>query len=164
MTDSVTLLRDATAPVVTYSGNLGSYNMTDTIAITCAATDATSGVASDTCADITGSAQSFGPGVQTFSATATDNAGNVGSGTTSFTVGATHDQLCALTQTAVRQASVARTACAMLAMAEQAAASGNVFFERIGLLNYELQIRSAMSRRYVSRADGQMLLEWAGTL
>jgi len=162
--ESVTIKRDTTGPVITYSGNQGNYGPADTISITCDATDATSGVVSDTCEDITGSAMSFGPGVYTFSATATDAAGNTGSGSTSFTIGATYDGLCQLTREVVRQPSVSRTACSVLALAELADASGNVMLEQLALLNYEAQIRSAMGRRYVSPADGAMLIAWARSM
>lgn len=77
---------DMTAPVVTYTGNAGTYAVDQMIAITCTATDALSGVASDTCSDITGAAWSFGLGTTSRSARAIDRAGNTGSGSTSFTV------------------------------------------------------------------------------
>ena len=59
-------MRDATAPVVTYTGNRGTYGLLDTIAITCSASDATSGLASTTCANISGSPRSFGAGTPSF--------------------------------------------------------------------------------------------------
>ena len=77
---------DKTSPTVTYSGNAGTYTGSQTIAITCTATDALSGIASTTCANISGVASSFGAGTHSYSATATDKAGNTGSGSTSFTV------------------------------------------------------------------------------
>jgi hypothetical protein len=77
---------DKTPPVVTYAGNLGTYTPDQTVNITCTATDDLSGVESTTCADITGPAASFAPGLNTFSATATDKAGNTGTGSTSFVV------------------------------------------------------------------------------
>ncbi|HVZ78912.1 MAG TPA: vWA domain-containing protein [Gemmatimonadaceae bacterium] len=86
VTKSVTVKRDATPPVVAYSGNAGTYGASQDVAITCAATDATSGVASSTCANVSGAAWSIGVGSHSYSATATDNAGNVGSGSATFTV------------------------------------------------------------------------------
>jgi len=77
---------DKTPPVVTYTGNQGTYTPDQMVNITCTATDDLSGVESTTCADITGLAASFAPGLNTFSATATDRAGNTGTGSTSFTV------------------------------------------------------------------------------
>jgi FecR protein len=77
---------DETPPAVTYTGNAGTYTTNQTIAITCTASDALSGIASTTCANIDGLASSFGVGTHTYSATATDKAGNTGSGSTMFTV------------------------------------------------------------------------------
>ena len=79
---------DHTAPVISYPGNQGTYTFDQTVDIGCTATDNLSGVATTSnCDPITGPAFSFGYGI-TFSqtATATDNAGNTGTGSTSFTV------------------------------------------------------------------------------
>jgi GH35 family endo-1,4-beta-xylanase len=86
---------DTTPPVVTYTGNAGSYTVDQTVAIHCAASDPSpgSGVASTTCADVNGPAYSFGLGSHTYSATAEDVAGNVGSGSTTFTVNVTYASL-----------------------------------------------------------------------
>ena len=75
-----------TGPVVAYSGNAGSYTVDQTVAIHCSASDSASGIASTTCAEITGPAYAFAPGANTFSASATDNAGNTSSSSTTFTV------------------------------------------------------------------------------
>jgi len=83
---SVTIKRDATAPLIHYSGNAGSYSFNHAVSISCAASDALSGVSSTTCADVSGPASSFGLGTTTLSASATDLAGNTGTGSTSFTV------------------------------------------------------------------------------
>jgi hypothetical protein len=77
---------DKTAPAVTYSGNAGTYTVDQTVSITCAATDGLSGIKSTTCQNVTGPASSFALGANTFSATATDRAGNVGAGSVTFTV------------------------------------------------------------------------------
>jgi hypothetical protein len=82
----VTVRIDKTPPVIVYRGNRGSYAPGQTIDIRCQALDGESGIASSTCADIRGPASSFGPGVHRFSATATDVAGHLGLGATSFSV------------------------------------------------------------------------------
>jgi HYR domain/PKD domain len=79
-------VRDTIAPVVSYSGNAASYSADQLVDIRCTATDGGSGVASTTCAGITGPAYSFALGTNTFSATATDAAGNIGRGSASFAV------------------------------------------------------------------------------
>ncbi|HWI50889.1 MAG TPA: hypothetical protein VNT01_01945, partial [Symbiobacteriaceae bacterium] len=67
---------DMTAPVVAYSGNAGSYAVDQMIAITCAASDALSGLESSDCADISGPAYDFALGSHSYTASATDLAGN----------------------------------------------------------------------------------------
>src|ERR1700682_2054980 len=95
---------DKTLPTVTYTGNAGTYTVDQTITITCTAVDppnangtAASGLASTTCANVNAPAYSFPLGPHTLSATATDFAGNIGRGTTAFSVQVTTDTLCALT-------------------------------------------------------------------
>ena len=83
---TVTIKRDATGPAVGYSGAQPSYTLDQTISIICSASDATSGIATNGCADIVGPAYTFLPGLNTFTATATDVAGNSSTATVSFTV------------------------------------------------------------------------------
>jgi hypothetical protein len=99
-----TIRPDTTAPTVTYGGNAGTYTVDQQVSIACAAADEPqgSGIASTTCADVTGPAAGFGLGTHAFSATATDNAGNTGSGSGQFTVTVTPASLCALTGRYVR--------------------------------------------------------------
>ena len=84
---------DLSPPTVTYSGNPGSYTVDQQVQITCDATDATSGVASNTCQNISGPAYSFGLGSHRYSASATDKAGNVGSNSMKFTITVTPSSL-----------------------------------------------------------------------
>jgi hypothetical protein len=83
---------DTTVPTIVYSGNAGTYQVSDTINITCAATDAV-GVVSTTCIDIVGPATSLEVGVNTVTSTATDAAGNTGTASTTFTVVVTSEGL-----------------------------------------------------------------------
>ncbi len=96
-TQSVTIMRDATPPTVTYSGNAGSYAADQSVSITCSATDATSGISVSNCQSITGPAYSFNIGANSFSARASDNAGNNASASVTFTVTATTGSLMQLT-------------------------------------------------------------------
>jgi hypothetical protein len=85
---TLTIRIDTAAPTVAYTGNAATYTADQPVAITCAASDALSGVASSTCANISGPAYTFalGPNANSFAATATDKAGNTGGATTTFTV------------------------------------------------------------------------------
>ena len=111
--ETVSVKRDATAPVLAFSGNAGTYELTDTVSITCAASDAMSGLASSTCPGASGPATSF-VGTNTLNASARDNAGNTASLSTSFTVGVTAAGLCELVEQFVEQAGVAHSLCVKL--------------------------------------------------
>jgi hypothetical protein len=86
-TATVTVKRDGTPPVVTYTPSAATYGVADTVSIACAVSDTTAGLAgSETCPGAAGAAYAFAPGRHTLSYTATDNAGNTGSGTATFTI------------------------------------------------------------------------------
>jgi hypothetical protein len=104
--------RDATKPVVGFSGNAGSYTVDQNVAITCAASDNLSGIAGTTgCSTISGAAYSFAIGNNGYTATATDKAGNSSSASTSFTVTVNGASLCALISRFVDNAGVANSMC-----------------------------------------------------
>lgn len=112
---SFVVIADGTPPVISYTGNAGSYTVDQTVAITCTATDALSGVVSSTCADISGPAYTFPLGTNSYSAQATDRLGNVGTGSTSFTVSVTNQSLCRLVEGWVTQGDIANSLCVKLA-------------------------------------------------
>lgn len=157
---SVTVKRDATDPTVTYTGNAGSYDISDEVAITCSASDATSGVATTTCGDITGPAYAFDLGSNTFSAIATDNAGNVGSGSTTFEVTASVEGLGALVEAFVSNAGVANSLRAKL----RAAARAKNVNARNGALNAFINQVNAQSGKKVNAADADLLIALANAL
>jgi hypothetical protein len=102
-------------PTVSYTGNAGSYAVTDAVAITCTAADVgPAGLAGTTCADVNAPAYTFAVGVNSFSASATDNAGNVGNGSTSFTLVVTTSALCTLTGSFSSDAGVTASMCQRL--------------------------------------------------
>jgi hypothetical protein len=113
--DSATIKRDATSPTVDLSGG-GTYTVDQTVTIACAASDATSGVASDTCSQAAGArpAYEYGLGTTTVSASATDNAGNTGGASQDVTVTVTPDSLIALTRRWVSKEGVAHALAAKL--------------------------------------------------
>jgi len=92
---SETVKHDSRPPVITYTGNAGSYTVDQSVSIQCSASDPTpgSGLDSDTCSDVDAPAYTFTLGSHTLSATAEDVAGNVGSGSTTFTVSVTFPSL-----------------------------------------------------------------------
>jgi hypothetical protein len=101
-TQSVTVRVDKVAPTITFSGNAGTYTVDQTILVTCAATDALSGVATTSCPDVASGPATNYVGTTaststTLTATATDNAGNSATASTTFTVTVTADGICRLT-------------------------------------------------------------------
>jgi hypothetical protein len=101
----LTVQIDKTPPTVTYGGNAGTYTVDQMVSITCAAADplnangtSGSGLLSTTCQTVAAPAYSFGTGAHVLSASADDNAGNTGSGSTTFTVKVTCGSLCTLTR------------------------------------------------------------------
>ena len=112
--ESVTVKRDATDPVVAFTGNVGGYTVDQTVNISCAASDATSGLSFSACSDLTGDAYTFGLGTTSFEAYATDNAGNDAVATESFTVSVTPASLCNLVRRWVSQKGVANSLCQRL--------------------------------------------------
>ncbi len=154
---------DKTAPVVSYSGNAGTYSVDQSVAISCSASDALSGVASSSCAGVSGPAWSFGPGSHTFSASATDNAGNTGSGSTSFTVTVDATSLCALVQQFSTKAGIANSLCAKLNAAAAAAARGqaNAKANIIGAFDNEV---AAQSGKALTAAQATLLTQLAAAL
>lgn len=76
---------DLTAPTIAYSGAT-SYDVDDVVSITCSASDALSGIASTTCANVAGPAYLFAAGSHSLSATATDKAGNDAAESFAFTI------------------------------------------------------------------------------
>lgn len=115
---------DVTPPTIGYSSHAATYAVDQHVSITCTATDAESGIASNTCAPIDGDAYVFGLGPHTFSATATDNAGNSASASTSFSVNVTFGSLTNLTRRFVTNSKVADGLVADLRDAEAARAKG----------------------------------------
>jgi hypothetical protein len=88
---------DRGLPTVTFAGNTGSYGVLDTVAITCTPADTVSGLASSTCSNLNAPGWTFGAGAHPIQATATDRAGNIGSGSTNFKINVTIGGLCQLT-------------------------------------------------------------------
>ena len=115
---------DKAAPTVTYSGNAGSYTVDQQVSIACTPADALSGLASSTGTNTTGPAYTLGLGSHTLTATATDNAGNQGSATTTFNVQVSSGSLANLVTQFSTNTGVATGLCDKLTAASQAAARG----------------------------------------
>jgi hypothetical protein len=105
---SYTIRRDTTPPRIDYSNNAGPYAIDQLVAIRCSATDATSGIAETTCADVRAPAYTFPLGLNTFATTAVDNAGNHAEGSVTFRIVVTPSSLATLVDVWVTNENVAR--------------------------------------------------------
>lgn len=146
---------DRTAPQIAFAGNQGTYLVDQHVAITCAASDALSGLASSTCPGASGPAYAF-VGATTLVATATDRAGNTATATAAFRVDVTADGLCALTHRYVSQHAIANALCAKLDAAAAAHARGNGDAARGALGAFAQQV-SAQRGKAIAPADADRL-------
>lgn len=151
---------DKTPPMVTYTGNLGTYTVDQTINITCSATDSLSGIASNTCADIRRPAFELPLGPNTFSATAVDLAGNSASASVTFIIEVTEASLCNLTQRFTTKPQIADSLCVKLDAARQAPTPQ----ARAGQLRAFLNQLAAQTGKAFSPANAAILAKLARAL
>jgi probable HAF family extracellular repeat protein len=148
---------DVTPPTISYSSHPATYTVDQHVSITCTASDAESGIASDTCAPIDGDAYVFGLGQHTFSATATDNAGNSASASTSFTVSVTFGSLTNLTRRFVTNSTVADALVADLSDAEKASAKGKPKQVEAALNDYRHGVQAQVGKS-ITAERGSILI------
>ena len=154
---------DKTKPVVSYTGNAGTYAADEFVHISCLAADGLSDVASTTCSDIDGPAYTFGLGIHTFSAMAIDNAGNVGEGSTTFTVGVNESNLCVLSRRFATKAGVGNSLCAKLDSAAAARERGDLTAER-NILNAFASEVSAQRGKSIANDNADVLMDLAARI
>jgi hypothetical protein len=166
-TDAVTGVDiDRTAPTVTWTGVAPSYRLLDTVAVTCAAADALSGVATTTCAPVTRLAWTLGPGDTVLTAAATDRAGTPQSASATVRVTVTHGDLCELTRRFLESSSaggagaVARDLCGKLSLA---GTTPNADLRRSLLAAYVKQVQ-AQTPRLLTAAQAATLVRFAAAL
>lgn len=141
-TRSVTVRIDRTPPTVTFSGNAGSYTADQTVSIVCSASDSLSGIASSTCKNVSAPAYTFPLGMTTLSASAKDQAGNIGTASTSFTVSVTYLSLCSLSRQFSTDPAFGSTLCQILILAKRYADAGDQTAKATMLQVYANNVRS----------------------
>jgi hypothetical protein len=156
----VTVNIDETNPTVTYAGNAGTYSVDQTVGITCTSADALSGIASTTCANINGAAYSFGLGPHGYNAMATDKAGNIGNGSTSFTIQVTSASLGNLVTQFVGNPGIASSLLSKLSAAQASAVRGDVD-ALDGQLGAFINEVSAQSGKSLSATQAAILIQLA---
>jgi probable HAF family extracellular repeat protein len=137
---------DVTPPTIGYSSHAARYAVDEHVSIACTATDTESGIASNTCASIDGDAYVFGLGPHTYSAIATDNAGNSASASTSFSVSVTFASLTNLTRRFVTNNKVADALVGNLRDAEAARAKGNAKKAEDKLNDYRRRVQAEVGK------------------
>jgi trimeric autotransporter adhesin len=161
---SVTIKQDTMAPTFAYSGSL-TYTVDQIVNITCSAQDPISGVASTNCPDrIFGAAYSFKLGSTTdTSATATDNAGNIGIGSVTFTVADTTSGLINLVNRWETKSGVAANMDTALAGAQAAFNKGNKTSGDNQLNSFTNQV-NAQSGKSLTASQAAILIKLATAL
>jgi hypothetical protein len=154
---------DKTSPTVAFAGNAGTYTVAQSVSISCSASDALSGLASENCANVSGTAWSLGLGTHTVSATATDNAGNTGSASASYTVTVDETSLCALVHTFSTNSGIANSLCVKLDAAGAAAARGQLKTKANILSAFDNEV-AAQSGKALTTAQAMLLTEFVAAL
>lgn len=148
---------DKTAPAITFTG-ASTYTIDQTVSIACAITDALSGLAAgSTCETASGPAYLLGVGTHTLHASGIDNAGNPAAATFTYTIAASEETLCALTQTLVTKDGLGKALCAKLEAAAASGASGNTSARANQLNAYRNEIE-AQRGKAISDADATALI------
>jgi hypothetical protein len=104
-------------------------------------------------------------GSHTFTASATDRAGNTAGGSVTFTVtaGVTYTSLCNLSKQFADTRAVGTALCALLRLAEAAEAHHSPIIKRLSLQAYVLLVR-AQTGRTLSAAEAATLISLAQRL
>ena len=160
---SSSVKRDATPPVIGYAGNAGAYTVDQTVAITCAASDAMSGIATNSCANVGGAAYTFGLGSHGYSAAATDNAGNRNGASATFSVIVTPASLCALTRRFTSDPDIAGALCTKLDAYAASIARGSSTSAAGQIGAYVNQVQ-AQTGKSIGSANASILISLARAL
>lgn len=154
---------DKTAPVVTFSGNAGTYTVDQTISIACSASDTLSGIATSSCPGLSSPAYSLALGTHSLTASATDLADNSTATSTSFAVGVTYASLCNLSRSFDTDPRIADSLCAQLRAAEAGAARNNSN-ARAGALRAYTNLVRAQADKTLTSSQAAILTELAAAL
>lgn len=142
---------DKTAPVVTFTGNAGTYTVDQDVKITCSATDALSGVHGGTCPNVNAPAYELPVGSHTLVANMQDRAGNTTFAMSPFEVKVTFESAAALIRRFVhnpRLAELLIDGLSRIALATNNPDATNAFVDFRGDL--QAQIDAGVSRDHAS--------------
>ncbi|MBO1515313.1 LamG-like jellyroll fold domain-containing protein [Metabacillus bambusae] len=152
-----TITFDTTAPVIEFIGHQETYSVDSTIKITCNITDELSGIASEECQNVEGTAYEFKLGINKVTATATDNVGNTTKKEIQFTVTVDFDSLSRLTESFVTKEEVALSLIEKLQEAKVSAENNNKQAMNGQINAFENQLK-AQSGKEISEENTKILL------
>jgi hypothetical protein len=158
--DTATVQVDTSAPALTLSTDQSTYGVDDTVTVSCSATDSLSGVDTHDCPPRTRPAANFTLGTHTFTATATDAAGNQASTSASFDVTVSVASLTALTDRLVSDPQAASTLDSDLAAVGNAPDAAT---KASAIAAYQSDVR-ALPATAVSAGDADTLASYADGL
>lgn len=142
---------DLTAPTVVWTGG-STYGIDQTVALTCSASDALSGVSSSSCGGASGAATTYDVGTNTVTKTVYDAAGNSTTKSATFTVTVSSSSLCGLVRKLVSSTDVADGLCSKLAAAAKSSAPA-----KANQLNAFRNQLDAQTGKSVSAANAALL-------
>lgn len=154
---------DKTPPLISFTGNAEVYTVDETVAITCNASDAHSGIDTSTCANVNAPAYTFGAGDHQIEAEATDLAGNHSAASTNFSVFVTYDALCTITRRLVNHRESAAELCEKLGQAARTAARGRPGQAAERVIEYQRHVLQLIPGR-VSADKAETLVNLASAL
>lgn len=160
-TDAAMVNIDKTAPTVNYSGNVSTYTLDQQVSISCDATDHLSGVAVTDCKPISGPAYTFAFGTNTFTATATDKAGNTSTRTTTFEVVVTVNGACAVIDRLVPHQGLANSLCVKIKNSQEAGQRGQFKTELNNLDAFIQEVEAQRAKAKITKVNADILLEIA---
>lgn len=160
---SLTVKRDASPPLVRFSGNAGTYDVHHAVSIVCTAEDTLSGIQSLDCPGLVAPAWTLGLGEHTLRGSAWDRAGNSAWSETSFEVVATAPGVCTLIQNWVANRGVANSLCVKLQAIAAPQGKGETR-SSAGQLTAFLQELSALEGKWLSPEQVEVLGSFARAL
>lgn len=156
--NSITIKRDATNPVITFGEHEKVFDVDGRITIPCEVSDAMSGIASHTCALLDTDAYRLAVGNSNHTVRATDNAGNTVTASTSFSIQVTLAGLANLTRMLVSDEGVANALVQKLENAANQLDKGSTKAADQMMDAYENQLR-ALDTQKLAPGDAEILMQ-----
>lgn len=157
-TENVTIEVDSIVPTVTWTGSNRTYDVDETVLVSCTAADSGSGIATHDCGvEAAGVAYTLGLGSHDLSASATDVAGNHTQSSTTYSVVPTAEGTCRLIPQLVTNQGVANSLCVKIRNSQAAATRGQAKTELNVLDAFDQEVRAQTNKKIVPGGDAVLL-------